>query len=298
MLVTRGPWRTSCGRLATAIALLLIAATVPSGPAQGAPPEKPAAKPVPAGAIQAPADMNDLSMRIAALETIYELDLSASQLAALRADAKGTADPRQRTAAKSTPKLAAAMKDLYAALAAQDGERITELRDQVADLEDEAVELDKDVKATDAARAHAPAVLKLLKAGQIAAYLAEHADEVADPAEILTDTLAEVRDPDVEDPDTEIRQASEEVGRLVGGLDGAKRKQATEQATAWLKAGRQLKDDEYTARQSALAEAARKIAGDLPPMTVLTHWLENELAELLANPQLTGAIDAVLAAKK
>jgi polyhydroxyalkanoate synthesis regulator phasin len=243
--------------------------------------------------------MNDLSLRIAALETIYELDLSSAQLTALRADAKGAADPRQRTAAKSTPKLAAAMKDLDAALAAQDSERITELRDQVSDLEnDEAVELDKDVKATDAARAHAPAVLKMLKAGQLAAYLAEHADEVADPAEMLTDTLAEIRDPDVEDPDTEILQTAEEVGRLVAGLDAAKARQVTEQATAWLKAGRQLKDDEYAARQTALAEAARKIAGDLPPMTVLTHWMENELAELLANPQLTGAIDAVLAAKK
>jgi hypothetical protein len=287
-----------CSRIITAGAPLLLGAVVSATLVRAAPQPK-ATPAAPAPAVTAPADPNDLSLRITALEAIYELDLSAAQLNTLRGSAKNTAEIRQRTAAKSTPKLLSAMKDLYAALAAQDGERINALREQVSEAEDDdAVDLDDDVKATDAARARAPEVLKMLKAGQLAAYLAEHADEVADPAEMLTDTLAEVREPDAEDPDGEIRQTAEEVGHLVAGLDANKANQVTKQAEEWLKAGRQLKENIYAERQTALADSARKLTGDLPAMTVLTHWMENELAELLANPQLPAAIDAAQAGKK
>jgi hypothetical protein len=283
-------------------ALVAFAATTitpRTAPAAPAKPAKPKPAPAPAPAVAAPADLNDLRLRVAAMETIYELDLSPAQLAALRVAASNCAQTKARAAAKGTPKLTAALKSLYAALATADHEKVADLREQVADLaEDDAVDLDDEVTTTDAARSKAPDLLKILKAGQIAAYLSEHADEVADPAELLMDVLTDIREPDADDPDGEIRDTADEVGRLVAGADAAKAKAVTEQAAAWLKAGKALPAEAYAAQHDALAASAAKIVGDVPPMLILTHWLQSELAVLLANPQLTGAIDALVAGKK
>jgi hypothetical protein len=288
--------------LAGLAALLLIGAPafmlpqVQAAPAKGKPKPPP---PAPVPAVAAPADLNDLSLRVVAMETIYELDLSPAQLSALRVAGGACVEKRGRAPAKGTPKLTAALKNLYAALATDEHDKIADLREQVADLADEdGVDLDDVVTATDAARTRAPEILKLLKAGQIAAYLADHADEIADPAEVLMDALSEIREPDTDDPDGTIQETAEEVGRLVAGADAAKAKQVADQAAAWLKAGKALPADAYAARHDALAASAGKIIGDVPAMVVLTHWLEGELADLLANPQLTGAIDATIAGKK
>ncbi|HEY7119043.1 MAG TPA: hypothetical protein VH475_20805 [Tepidisphaeraceae bacterium] len=251
-----------------------------------------------AGPAPAPANLNDLSLRVAALQAIYEFDLSPEQLRAMRGATNGAADTRQRTAAKGTPKLTTALKDLHEALLKQDGEKIAELRDQIDELQDDDnVDIDDAIHATDTAKVKAPDVLKRLKASQIAAYLSEHADEVGDPVEQMMDALAEIRDPDADDPDGEMQDTADDVGRLVGGLDAVKVKQVTNQVLAWFKAAKALKDDEFARRMPTLEEGAKRIVGDVAPMQVLAHWLENELAELLANPQMPGAIDAAIAAR-
>jgi hypothetical protein len=289
-----------------AVTALLIGLTVVIGVSKAAaapkpkpPPAEPPAKPIPA-ALVPPEDANELSLRIAAMETVYELDLSDSQLAAIRPPpSAGVAQVKQRAAAKSTEKLTSALKDLYQALAAQDAEKIVALRGQVDTLlEDDAVDLDDAVAPTEPARAKAPAAMKLLKASQIAAYLVDHADEVADPVELMMDTLTEIIAPDAEEVDSEIADAAEQVSRLIAGGDNARAKQIAEQVTAWLKAGKAMKPDELPARQAELEASAKKIVGDISAIQVLSNWLEGELAELLSNPQLPAAIDATLAGRK
>lgn len=242
-----------------------------------------------------------MSMRVRAMEVLYELDLSPAQMGVLRglAGAAGVAEVRQRTEGKGTAKLTSTLKDLHEALAREDGEKVSTLRAALDDAEDdEAVDLDDDVRPTDAARARAADAVKILKAGQIAAYLAEHADEVSDPVELMMDALTDVRDPDVEDADGEMADTADEVGRLVAGIDAAKAKALSERVAAWLKDAKALKDEDYAARRESLEAAAKRIVGEVAPMQVLTHWLENEMAELIANPQLAGAIDAMNAGKK
>jgi hypothetical protein len=276
------------------------------GDAMAAPKPKPAPKTPAApetsttGAGQAPAvaDPNDLSMRINALQTMYELDLSTDQLKFLRGASITLGQKRERTQAKSTAKLTAALNDLHQALLKQDGSKISELKEKVDELqENPEVDLDDDVKPTDAARARAPDVLKHIKASQIAAYLAEHADEVADPVEQMMDALLEIREADAQDVDGEIEDTSNEVGRLVAGLDSAKAKQIAEHVTAWLQTNKSLKDDDFAKKRDALEESARRIAGEAPPMQVLSNWMETELAELLSNPQLPAAIEEMLEAR-
>lgn len=303
----RGHWTTATLLSAIAVAVL-ASACLASGVASAAKPEKrpaepaaPPAAPATLPAAATPADLNDLSLRVAALATLYELDLSPDQIKAVRdAAAAGAADRQPRAAAKGTPALAQALTDLHAALLkGDDADRVIDLREKVAELQDdEGVDLDDDVRPTDAARGKAAGVVRRLKASQLAAYLAEHADEVGDPVELMVDTLAQVRDAGPEDdPDGDIRQTADEVGGLVAGLDAAKAKQVAEQVAGWLKAGRELKDAEYAARSAALEESAKRIVGDVPPTTVLAHWVENEVAGLLSNPQLPAAADAMLAAR-
>lgn len=295
MVMTVRPCR-SIRAVVLAAAVGLAASALGPGYASAAPAKgKPPAKAPAAAAV----DVNDLSLRVQAMESIYEFDLSDAQLSALRAAATGAAQAKQRTAAKSTPKLVEILQGLQAALAKQDAEKVQDLRPQVDEAQtDEAVELDDDVVATDAARAKAPGIAKQLKASQIAAYLAEHADEVADPVEQLMDALNDVRDPDAEGADEEMQATAEEVGQLVAGSDAAKSKRVTEQALAWLKANKGLTDDQFASRHDALEASAKKLVGDVSPIQVLSNWLDGEIAELLSNPQLPAAIDAMVAGRK
>jgi hypothetical protein len=272
--------------------LCAIAAPKPAKPKPPPPaPVEPPAAPV-------PADLNDLSLRVTALETLYDLDLSPEQLRILHGLAAQTAQTGQRTAPTGTPKLTAALKDLHEALLKADDAKIDELKDSVDDLKDEdEVDLDDDVAITDAARAKTPDFLRHIKASQIAAYFVQHSDELTDPVEQMMDTLDDIRMPDAPDADDSVQETAEDVGHLVAGLDGARSKEVTDAVTAWFKTARAIKDEDYTARRPILEENAKKIVGEIPPMTILTHWMETEIATLLSNPQLAGAVDATLTAK-
>jgi hypothetical protein len=107
--------------------------------------------------------------------------------------------------------------------------------------------------------------------------------------------LAEARE---EDPgDAALQEMANDVGRLVAGADNAKVKQVATQVMNWIKSARDLKPEEFAARQAGLEESARRIVGDVAPMQVLAHWLEGQLAELLANPQFSAAVEETLAAR-
>jgi hypothetical protein len=252
--------------------------------------------PAPASTSAAPADVNELSLRVTALTTLRDLDLSPEQMRAVRPLAIGAADTHARAAAKAPPKLAAALRELRDELIKTDAEHLDDFAGKVDDLMDEKdTELDDVVHPTEPARAKAPEFARRLKASQIAAYLAEHAAEVSDPVEHMMTALAEARE---EDPgEAALQEMANDVGRLVAGADSAKVRQLAAQVITWIKSARDLKPDEFAARQPALQESAQKIVGDVPPMQVLGHWLEGELAELLSNPQFPAAVDEMLAAR-
>jgi hypothetical protein len=270
-----------------------------------------------------PADLNLASMRVKALDVIYELDLSVEQLKGLRAAAAGAASTRVSAAAKGTEKLASTLHEFQGALLERkDDKQIDELRNQIADLaNDDDVQLDDGVQITAAARAKAADVLKQLTASQIAAYLAAHADEVGDPVEMMIDTtnhLCAIRatsatgtddaagktaaadtasDAPTEGADL-VLNTSLEVGELVGGLDETKAKSVAADVAKWINANSSIKAEEFTAKRKTLMEAARAIVGNIHPMRVLDNWLEHQLASLLSNPQLPEAIDAMIQFKQ
>lgn len=275
-------------------ALVLLVCALISPAALAAPKPKP--KPQPQVAL--PADLNDLSMRVTALETLYEFDFTIEQLNTLKALASDTAQKDARTPAKGNAKLLQGFKDLHAALLKGDDDKIGELKDQLDELkDDDEVDMDDDVDPTDAARAKTPEFLKKIKASQIAAYLAVHAEELSDPAEQMIDSLTEQRSGDSDDPEGDAQDAADDIAHLVAGLDAGRGKEISDQVVAWFKANRELKEEEFNARKGSLDESAKKIVGELPAMTIISHWLDYEIATLMSNPQLGGAIDNTLFAR-
>jgi hypothetical protein len=248
-----------------------------------------------------PADLNLASMRLHAVDVIYELDLSTEQLAELRSASEGAASDRKRTAANANEKLTGAFGAFYKSLLTRaDDQDIAKLRNQAAELvaDDDNLHLDDSVEPTDTARSRANAFVGELTASQIAAYMASHADQVADPSEKMYALLIELHDNDSPDEaDTEIKQTSTEVGMLMAGADAKASAAVADKVVAWVKTNRVLNDDQLADRHTDLLTSAKKTLGDVRPMDILSHWMDNEVATLLSNPQLPHAIEAVLSAQ-
>jgi hypothetical protein len=267
----------------------------------GAKPKPKPKDPPPPPPMELPADLNKASLRVHATDMLYELDLSTEQLKVLRAAADGTANDRDRSPAKGDPKLVAAFNDFFKALLARgNDEEIAKLRNHLTELATaDEVHLDDDIEPTDAARAKAADAFKQMNAGQIAAYLAAHADQVCDPVERIVSELAELNAMEnAGDVDTQIQQTSDDVGWLVAGQDKKAASAVAGQVTAWFRANRHMNDADLLANHATLETSAKKVVGDIPAMDILKHFLENETAELLSNPQLPQAIGAVLAAQE
>jgi hypothetical protein len=296
------------------VALALLAAlALVAWPAllRGKPKPKP--EPPPAAApthASLPADLNLASLRVSAMDTIYELDLSIEQIHALRANAVGTASTTARRAAKADPRLSAAFQDLASALLdGKDDQAIAKARSAVIEASgDEDPPLDDEIRVSPAARAKAAAVLAKIKASQMAAFLATHADEVGDPVEMMTDTLTVLRanrtkegggtNPDAaEEAAATIEEVSAKVSGLVGGIDEARTKEVDDQVSAWLKGNYELNEQAYASKQAAMEASAQKIVGDISSIGLLEHYLQNQVAILLSNPELSAALESIQASR-
>jgi hypothetical protein len=247
-----------------------------------------------------PPNVNLASLRLAAMQTLYELDASPEQLKAVKGAAAGLADPAERASAKGPPKLVAAMKQLQEALLSEsDDKQIADARNAMADAMAEVdPPLDDAVHPSPAARTKAAAVCQTFSAGQLAAYLASHADQVVGPGDRLVSSLSDLKDEPPADADAEVKQVSTEVGLLVAGADADKAAAAAAKAAEWLQAHRATGAPDSADARAKLEASARDAVGDPPPAEVLGHWFENEVAELLANPQLPKAVAPLLTARQ
>src|SRR5579884_3928456 len=227
--------------------------------------------------------LNELSLELSALQTLYGLQLTAEQMRQLRQIAKDTADTSGgRQPAKASDKCQKAMLELRDALIkAKDDDQIQKLSEAFDKLtETEKPEFDDGVDITDAAHEAVPKVLRLLTPGQAASYLGGMADTVTDPRERLEEAVKKVRGLK-EDQYRALRdEVVQEVSSLVAGLDAARSTRVSQQVTQLLILARGLKEDEVKKEQPALQKRIQAIVGDVGPMEVLRHVLEEHLAEL------------------
>jgi uncharacterized membrane protein len=239
----------------------------------------------------------EVSMEVQALRILYALQMTPEQMKELARLTKGTAQPpRERTRAKVSKAFLQTMRELRSYLIeATDEEEIDALEDKLAHLlESEKPELDDSVEVTAAARKQAPAVLRLLKAPQLAAFLGGVAEDVPDPLNDLLDALEKVRALDRAQWKERRDELAEEIGWAVAGVDEAKAGKVADQVTALLSKARGLSAEDFKAQRAEMEKAARGIVGNLGPIDVLRNYLERHLAELLANPRLKAALKARL----
>jgi hypothetical protein len=238
-----------------------------------------------------------LSQEVAALQTLYALDATKAQLETLRRIARETsAPPIKGIECKVSDAYKKKLSDLREALVdAEDEERIGELMDQIDELkEKEKPELEDAVDVTEAAAERAPEVLRMLTAGQVAAFLGGFADDIIDPRQRLLEALDKVRGLSNKEW-VEVRdEVSEDIGRLVAGLDDEQSARVSAKVLQLLIVVRSMKSDEFKAERPELEKQAQQILGDVGPTDVLRHVMENSLAELLSNPCLPAALDARL----
>jgi hypothetical protein len=241
--------------------------------------------------------LDELYQEVTALETLYELHFTPAQLKKLQQIAPATAaKPSDKATLKASAELRKKLIELRAALvAADDEDRIDELTEEFHDqVTAEKAELENNFEITETARAKAPEVLKMLTARQVAAYVGGMADDIPDPAELMIDALDKVR-PLPPSKWKEFRdEISDQVGRLLGGLDADKAQKASDQVVQLLIIVRSLKPDEFKAQRPESEKKARQIAGDIGPTDILRHILEQNLAELLSNPRLPAAVSSRL----
>jgi hypothetical protein len=287
------------------LACLLAASWAPSseGRAPGQPP-LPSGGPPPAdlGDEGKPGkgDLNEVSLEVAALQALAQLQLTPAQLKDLARRARDTTQKEQpRQVVSASDKFRQTLTGLRNALVANDPQRIDELGSALNELYDkEKPELDDSVEITDEARRQAPEVLRRLSAPQVAGYLGAYADQVPDPGEMLADALREARKLSGMEWQQLRDDAAEQVGWLLAGPDAEAEEQVRDDVTALLNRAHRLSARDFAAQKGKLEEKARALAGKLGPTDVLRHYMERSLAELLSNPRLPAAVVAHLKKKK
>jgi hypothetical protein len=244
-----------------------------------------------------PADVNQANLRVAALDALYELDLSVDQLHDLQKLARDAASGRSRTTLNN-PRFALLLKRFQEALLdGNNDQTIARLRGEVVDQIESVEGLDDQIQPTGPALKSAPDFCRSLRASQVAAFLASHADEINDPSERMVEAVEELRSASGNDALAVGRKIADEVGQMVGGLDQEKSKAVSAQVMDWLKQQPGSRDQLTDAERTKLQQSAAKAIGDVSNMEVLDHWLQMQMAVLLSNPQLPQAINAMGDAK-
>lgn len=241
-----------------------------------------------------------LKREVDALETLYHLEPTKAQLNVLLGLAQKTAaKPPVATEASATAGYRQALLDLRTALTKDDEEQVTALYQKLAEIEDATpVKIADEFEITDAAMKSAPAALKVFTAAQIVSYLTAMDSEVPDPVERILITFSEGEELKGEQWIALRDETAEEVAWLLHGFNADAAKGTTKAVVELLDRGHRLKPDDLKKEMDALEKAARKIAADVSPVTVLQHFMERELAELLSNPRAVAAIKARLDAIK
>jgi hypothetical protein len=256
-----------------------------------------------------PDDVNDLSMEVAALRTMYLLKASPDQalelpdrnqfnaISYIAKSPKPTAvPPRERKEAKVSKNYRKVLTDLRAAFIANHEARIRELSDQLEELtNDEQPELDDAIEVTELARNNTHRLLLYFDANRTVPYLAAYGKEFPDPFMLILSSIgaaAKSKKPSDEDW-PELRDfLIKEVSWQVGGLNLKKQQLIGAQVADYLDMTYKLGDAELKKGGmpgGKLKGPLGKIINVVDCCNIIRNVLEQDLAELLSNPRLLEA---------
>jgi hypothetical protein len=237
-------------------------------------------------------DSAKLQLEVDALSSLSDLNLTPDQLSSLKDLASDTAGTLSDTPAPITEAYTKALKTMRDAILSKNEDNIDTAEEKMGELEDKQdPDSDPDVDQSSAAKTKAETFLKMLKLSQVASYIAENGDDVQDPAQMLIDAMHQCRGMSADDFQDLRDDTAQEIGVYAAGINPSKPSGMIAKVTRFLSRVHGLSDDEYSQQQSSLEDEARKMLGTMDPVNTLRHWLEDELADLLSNPQLIQAID-------
>jgi len=236
-------------------------------------------------------DALKLQLEVDALSTLQDLQLTPAQLSALQDLSSDTAATLPDTPLKLEAAHVAALQTLRAALISGKEDQIDDAQDKVGEFEEQQDAEDApDIEPTDAARGKVGMAIKLLTARQLAGYISENAEDVADPAEIVVEALNQCHDMTDDDYQSLKDDTAADLSQLAGGFNPAKTPTVVGKANHLLDRARHLSAEDFKTQLPALQDEARKIGNGIDPMSCLRHWFEGEMADLLSNPQLSQAL--------
>jgi hypothetical protein len=241
----------------------------------------------------------DLKREVAALETLYHLELDEAQLKALAKLAEHTAGKPKASAEASAGKdYRTALRNFRDALAEADEEKVEELNEKLAEIhENEEIDIEEEFEITEAARKAAPAALKLLTPTQVISYLVAQEAEVPDPVERVILTLHEGEELSDNEWKEHRQEAADEIAWLVHGFDYKQAENTAKSIVALLDKGHAQKGEALKKESPNLEKAARNLVGGCTPTMIMEHYMQRELAEFLSNPQTSAALKARLQAE-
>lgn len=231
----------------------------------------------------------NLELQVAALTALQELDLTADQLKQLEKIAEEIEPGKAPAAPPMSNDYRSAMSALRDALVADDDEKISDAQDKVDGIRDkEKLDPDHDVDPSESARKQSAAAIGILSSSQLAGFIAIHSEDVPDPVETLVDAV--VQSHDKPDEYAAIKaEAVDQVSLLLAGFDKAAQQPIAQRAAEWIEQAHKAASSAEPDR-TELESSARQIVGSPDPFLVLHHWMEREIAGLLANPELREAL--------
>ena len=243
-------------------------------------------------AADADTDTTNLQLEVDALSSLNDLALSHDQLVAVKALIADTAGTMSDAPSPITADYKSALQNARTALLGKDQTKIDAAEDKLGDLQDKQdPDSDPDIDQSAAAKQKAPALLKMLSVKQVANYISQNSDDVDDPAALLVDAVHKARDATGDDFDSLRDDTAEEIGVLSNGTHPERPTGMVVKVKRLLTQVHQLSADDYKTQQPALEQEAKKLVANLDAIPCLRHWMENELADLLSNPQLGQAIN-------
>jgi hypothetical protein len=248
------------------------------------------------GAVRAAPNPNvKLEYQVEALETLQQFDLTPEQLRAIQKIVGSVKPATMPNRAKISDDYRSALSDYRKALITGDEDKIADAEDKVAEIRDKDENATTpDIDATESARKAAPDLLAILKPSQIASYISEHADDVPDPLQTMIDALDEMQDKTGDDYTSVKSEAAEQVALLLSGTDPKAQEPIAKKVSDWVDSAHKLSADEVKSKRQSLESSAKEILGHPDPLQCLRHWLERDLADLLANPELPDALSSRL----
>ena len=249
-------------------------------------------------AAEADADTVKLEMEVDALTALNDLHLTAEQTTTLKGMITDTAGKLSDPPTPITADHKAALEAARTALLGKDQKKIEDADDKLDAFQDKAdSDSDPDVDQSEPAKEKAANFLKILSPAQVANYISQNSEDVHDPVQVLLDAVHHARGQSDDDFEALEDDASEDIRNLHAGPHPEKPIQIVAKVKHLLERVHHMSADDYKSQQAALEDEARQVVGTSDPVACLRHWLENEFADLLSNPQLGLAINEMSGAK-